>query len=191
MNRSFEDLASLQPDLHVSEHGRAQHLAHLDELARTETPTQQCKTRIRRRLVLPVAAVVGAAAIGTGTAAALGAFAPSAPVADRTTAYCFASSADLTTPANQIAFMVGVEEGSGRTPDAAAAARSICEGAWQQGRMHPDAEIKVTDPVPGVFDAPVPALTACVLDNGSVGIIPGDAQTCNQIGLPNAQLPRE
>ena len=35
---------------------------------------------------------------------------------------------------------------------------------------------------------PVPALTACVLDNGEVAIFPGTAETCIGLGLGNAIL---
>lgn len=76
----------------------------------------------------------------------------------------------------------------------AAAAVELCARAWQRGAMavpSPDVSSPATaTPATGTASGstipanPVPPLVACVLPEGTVGVFPGDQETCLRLGLP-------
>jgi hypothetical protein len=61
------------------------------------------------------------------------------------------------------------------------AAVQACAGLWQLGLLQPTGLNPGFDNVP---DHPVPALAACVLDDGTAAVLPGDDQTCRRLSLP-------
>lgn len=61
-----------------------------------------------------------------------------------------------------------------------------CGNIWSQGILRKDVPMSVDPvPVPG-GTAAVPALVACTLPDGAVGVYPGDESTCRTLGLPSA-----
>jgi hypothetical protein len=62
-----------------------------------------------------------------------------------------------------------------------AAAIDQCAGLWKVGLLQPTGLDQNFDNVP---DHPVPALAACVLDDGTAAVLPGDDQTCRRLNLP-------
>lgn len=74
--------------------------------------------------------------------------------------------------------------GDGTLDQSAALAIELCGYGWAEGRL-PWPETKppgYTNPKP----QPVPDLQACILPDGIVGVFPGDARTCTQLGLPES-----
>lgn len=186
-NEDFDYLAAriARQQFQIDPAAAEQHLAMLADLTRTEP------TKARRRWKRPVALIaVGVLVVGgagVGTAAAFGVF--SQAPADRSIAHCYAT-ADLDDPTNHTDFMVAVtpqENDADGVGDAAAAALEVCTGGWAQGRFSAT-DPKVSDPHPSRTDYPVPPLVACVLPDGSVGVLPGDPRTCAALGLPTALL---
>lgn len=64
---------------------------------------------------------------------------------------------------------------------------AACAPLWQDGllvagqsKLNPDARPD------GVADRRVPNLVACTLKEGVAGVFPGDARTCERLGLPSA-----
>ncbi|MEC3975205.1 hypothetical protein [Amycolatopsis sp. H20-H5] len=139
-----------------------------------------------------LAAVGGFAAFGPGAAgpqqisAASDGKTTTAVPSNRTLAYCY-RTADITSTAINQHIPVGIngsgEDGRG---DVAASIVEICTGAWADDvyQWHTPGLPRVTPP-----------LTACVLtraavdvEAGTVGVFPGDKQTCASMGLPVARL---
>ena len=161
------------------------HLAMLADL--TQPEPAKPRRRLRRSVALVAAGVLVTAGAGVGTAAAFGVF--SQAPADRGIAHCYAT-VDLDDPSNHTDFMLAVdpkEVHPGGVGDAAAIAMEVCEGGWAQGRFSAT-DPKVSDPDPTRADFPVPALVACVLPDGSVGVFPGDPRTCAILELPQALI---
>ncbi len=180
MNYNFDEIAAHLPDHELPT--EAQH-RHLDALMRLSQPAATAPSLIRRpKLLAGVAALVTAAAAVT-TAASMGAF--SAPVRNHDTAHCY-TTADLSRGDNHNDFGVAVSGNDAQqVGDAAAQAMEICSSEWAKGRF------STTTPtflnyVNGPATHPVPKLTACVLDNGEVAIVPGVPTVCGSLGLGNA-----
>lgn len=148
-------------------------------------PVSLTSRRRTRSMAIIAAAVVATAGIGVGTAAAFGVF--SAEPTSRDIAHCYATT-DLDDPSNHTDFMVaqGPANPDG-VVDAAGWAMEVCTGGWMQGRFS-DTDPKVSDPDPSRTDFPVPELTPCVLEDGSVGVFPGPERVCADLGLGNALL---
>ncbi|MEV6898951.1 hypothetical protein [Amycolatopsis sp. NPDC051372] len=150
--------------------------------------------RRTRALTAVTAAVAGVAAVSGGVTvlgghSAVDAAAPGSLLAptNREIGYCY-RSADITSSApNQ---HVGIGIGGRNGPvDVTGDIMQICSDNWKSNRL--DYQPRQ----PGVTDYPVPPLVACVLNahavtaaEGAVGVFPGDASTCAELGLPVAQL---
>lgn len=182
----FDDAVRRLGDLRLSEESRRRHLSMLADLTNASAPDARPPRRRARRGVLVIgAAVVVASGVGIGTAVALGAFS-SAPPTDRRIAHCY-TTANLSDPSNHEDFAVA----SGGNPslrDAASSALDICRGGWLQGRYSAEDPKIALNPKPPPWHYPVPPLIACVLKNGQVGVFPGQAATCQQLGLSVAEL---
>lgn len=185
MTDNFDRLASELPELELPASVRQRHLAALAILTQP-LPAHDRPIHRRRRIGFAVGAgAFAAVAIGVGVAASAGAF--DSPVGNRNTAHCY-TTADLDRADNHNNFAVAVSADDPRANgDAAAQAMDICSNQWAVGRFS-----TTTPTFPDYASGPtthrVPALTACVLDNGEVAIFPGTAKTCIGLGLGNATL---
>ncbi len=141
----------------------------------------------RRRVMGAVLAGFVLTAAGGGLAAAfLGRAAPSEEVVVR----CFAVA---TTAFDDESLFLDAGVGSppgGPAVSAAQAALAVCGGMWSRGEVLAHPPYKPTVP-PDPETAPqgeVPALHACVLPAGYVGVFPGRAGTCGALGLPESSI---
>lgn len=181
MSHEFDDVLRRLPEYELPEGIQQEQLNTLSQLP----PPQRRPRRSRRVLALTAGAVIAAGGIGVGTAAALGVF--SAPPTDRSMVHCFAT-ADLHDPGNHTDEVIALPPGADQPlGDIASQALEICASDWQQGRFS-TTDPKVRPPQPQVSNGPVPPLIACVLDNGQVGVFPGQEGTCASLGLPLAIL---
>ena len=189
---SFDDNARRLPRYELSEEAKKRHrdlLASLNDAApatseESSTPLivqPPAKRRPKRGLAIGTAIVVLCGA-GVGTAAALGVF--SAEPTDRGVAYCYATAQ---TDGPRTTFSVaGSPDQIG---DSAASALAICRKQWGTGAVRASEPYLVRDAdtnQPPTF--PVPALAACVLEEGTLGVFPGSDKVCAQLGLANAAL---
>jgi hypothetical protein len=181
MTEKFEEAVRSLPILVLTPQEQAVHLRMLAAL-----PVGRTRRRRRRRAAIIAGAVGGIGVIGVGTAGALGVF--SAPPADRSEGYCYATT-DLHDRSASFGFAIARPPGQKATTqdDAASQAMDICTDAWRQGRLS-SAAPKVRPPQPPPWTHPVPPLIACVLTSGQVAVLPGDANTCALLDLPVAEL---
>ncbi len=130
----------------------------------------------RRRVVV--------ASIGLGTAlataAAMTAYVAFREPTERGVATCYGSAS---TGSDTVRVDVSVASPDGLGPAVIEDAVELCTQAWRDGLL--DA---------GVVDVPfgtqqVPDLVACTLPDGSVGVFPGNAGTCQQLDLPAMEQP--
>ncbi|MEO9010751.1 MAG: sigma-70 family RNA polymerase sigma factor [Nakamurella sp.] len=174
-DRFAEALRNL-PAYRLPEDVKQRHLKMLAALPAEARPSRSARS------AMIVGSVVMLTSAGFGTAAALGVF--SARVADRSIAHCYATT-DVDGVGNHFDLTVAEKPGAAISErDAATIARDICRGAWQDGSLSayiPYLRDSLTTESPE--NNPVPALTACVLQNGQVGIFPGDIATCGQMDL--------
>lgn len=188
MSDNFDDLARRisEQRFQISDAAADRHRQQLQDLvdATSRTPARPPVPRRRLRMISTITAgVITTAAIGVGTAAAFGVF--STPPTLRDIAHCY-TTVDLDDPDNHNDFAVALDfDHPNPTADAAALALEICTGGWAQGRFS-DTDPKIIDPQSTRTDYPVPPLTACVLDDGSVAVFPGGEQVCTDLGIPNA-----
>ena len=154
------------------------------------------QARRRHQALLGVAAaVVGVAGISAGVMLAAGGHsavdtaAPGSPLAptERQIGYCY-RTADIgsTAPNQHIAIGVGGRDGR---VDLTADIMQICSDSWQSNVY--DFQPRQ----PGATAYRIPQLVACVLTSkaagateGAVGVFPGTANTCAELGLPVAQF---
>lgn len=142
----------------------------------------------RRRTLIVTASVAAVALAGVGTAAAAGVFSP-APPPDTSTAFCYAAVDSSTSESNRVQFAVA--DPAGGVGNAARQGLDICAAYWRAGVLRAGQAVdsqQVAGLTGGTADQPVPALVACVLESGQAAIFPGDAQTCQSIGLHPALL---
>lgn len=192
MSEDFDELTQriARQRYKVSDAAAERHRQQLEHLTRAvpDLPRRGGSVGPRRRFrktTTVVAGIVAALAIGVGTAAAFGVF--STPPTLRDIAHCY-TTVDLDDPTNHNDFAVALDfDQPDLTADAAAMALDICAGGWAQGRFS-DTDPKITDPQGTRTDYPVPPLTACVLDDGSVAVFPGTEEVCNDLGIANALL---
>jgi hypothetical protein len=131
-----------------------------------------------------IGAGIGIVAIGSGgTALALSLIKP-APVTDTSVARCYSvvtRDTGTTFPGTTIAEPSSTE-GAGRV----LAAVETCSAVWRAGILQLGVRTAVNRPTNSQY--PVPALVGCTLPDGIAAVFPGDAQTCEQLGLA-AELP--
>ena len=172
----------------VSDATAERHRRQLQDLvgATSRPPDRSPAPRRRLRMVATITAgLVTTAAVGVGTAAAFGFFRTAPTLRD--IAHCY-TTADLDDPGNHNDFAVALDfDRPDPTADAAALALEICAGGWAQGRFSAT-DPKVSDALSTRTDLPVPPLTACVLDDGSVAVFPGPETVCADLGIANALL---
>lgn len=179
MTEEFDKVVAALPELRLSAATRERHLAGF---AAMMPLSEQSRSRRRRIAVLAVVGFLTLAA-GTGVAASLGAF--DAPVPNHNTAHCY-TTPDLSRADNHNDFGVVVSPGDPDVVrDAAAQAIEICSSQWAIGRFTTAAPTFQAS-ASGPATHPIPPLTACVLDNGEVGVFPGSRQICISLGLANA-----
>jgi hypothetical protein len=58
----------------------------------------------------------------------------------------------------------------------------ICAMLWENGILRSGEKVVGAGPL--LTNQPVPQLVACTLDNGIAAVFPGDAGTCERLGLP-------
>lgn len=188
MSHEFDDQIRDLPRFRLPEEVKERQLRMISELAEDRhVPTPRSHGRpTRRRAVLIAGIAVVTAGAGVGTAAALGLL--SAKPTDRRFASCYATD-DVHSTTNHLDITVATPSGADPTEkDAANSALDICTGAWQQGRLSStDPHVK-EDPEPPPWNRKVPPLIACVLPSGQVGIFPGTEPSCQQMGLPAAEM---
>jgi hypothetical protein len=164
---------------HVSTVARDEQLTMLQRLPLQQLPVEQlpierrarCPHQRYRRLGLAAGSFVAVCGLGTGAAAAFGAF-PSEPPPDRSIAHCY-TTADLHDSHNHNDFTVATAPNEDVTIHSAANyAMQICREVWRQGLLNNTA----------------PRLIPCVLHSGQVGVFPGTNETCAELGLPVAEL---
>lgn len=64
---------------------------------------------------------------------------------------------------------------------------SACAPLWQEGLLVAgQGELNANARPDGVADRRIPNLVACTLKEGVAGVFPGDAHTCERLGLPSA-----
>ncbi|MBM7774036.1 hypothetical protein JOD54_004240 [Actinokineospora baliensis] len=110
----------------------------------------------------------------------------SAAPTNRVMAYCY-RTADITTTEPGQHTLIGSSGGPEGRGDVASRALSICGKGWTDNAF--DWWPSTAAPLP------VPNLVACVLgddahdvEDGTVGVFPGTAETCAELGLPLADL---
>jgi hypothetical protein len=148
----------------------------LEEAIATEPPRYA-------RFRTPVAVGVGTAvALAGGTATAY--VISQRPVTEEALVHCF-SRAELTPdgayPGTAVA--VATQNGDAVPIDDALTA---CNQLWQDGLLDQDAAIGAPMPEPATNQdgvAPSP-MTVCVMPDGAAAVVPGTANTCNELGLP-------
>lgn len=176
----FDHAVTELPQLHLDDATRT---AHQRMLAALPADPGDRPKRHRLRLIIAGGAVLVIGGAGVGTAAALGAFSQ-APT-DRGMGSCY-TAADLDAPHGDFA----VSSTDGIPGDAAGAALELCSHFFGSGfysATDPDYRDPMVDPN-GPATHPVPPLIPCVMDDGSVGVFPGTAETCADLGLPVADL---
>jgi hypothetical protein len=62
----------------------------------------------------------------------------------------------------------------------------VCSALWQAGILQPGTPTSIVHP--GLSAYSVPALVGCTLPDGAAAVFPGDAETCERLGLA-AELP--
>lgn len=133
------------------------------------------RLRVRKPLVL------GVMALGTlATTGAAAAYVATRPASVHDQARCYAT-ASLAGGEDFKGTTVGLAQSAdGKTGSASAV--ELCATVWRAGVVRSDG-----GPVPDKLatDLPVPPLVACTLNNGVAAVFPGDARTCEQLGLPS------
>lgn len=152
--------------------------ATIVQVAGEQLPAARSRRRLALRLGLPVA--IGLAAGGAVAATFL---ASSAPATIRNEVRCY-SVGQLSNDTRQYTdTAMASSPGHPATDGSASAAAAIgaCSGLWQSGFIRP-----------GIIGAPqdqglhpAPRLVACVLGNGEAAVLPGNARTCQDLGLPD------
>jgi hypothetical protein len=182
---SFDDAARDLPAFELSDEVKQRQLdAILSGRGSSSDLPQPPHRRWRRSFAIGAGVVVMAGA-SVGVAAAFGVF--SRPPSERGLGYCY-SQADLSSPRLTFGVAVPPDEDDG-IGDAARMALDICQLNWRTGvflTTTPDIQYSVDPNGPPVQD--VPPLAVCVLETGAIGIFPGDAITCERLGIPNAEL---
>jgi hypothetical protein len=128
--------------------------------------------RWHRRWV--VAAVGAAGVIGGGASVAVAAITIDRAT-DRVIAHCFPSVSTNFGSAGP-----GLDVNT-TSSDTAATALSLCSAAWSSGLLRPTTPYIGEPSRRGQF--PVPALVACVLPTGEVGVFPGASGICQHLSL--------
>lgn len=139
----------------------------------------------RRRWQRPFA--IGLATALAGTAIAAGSYVAFRQPTELRYAQCYSS----VTADTDYRTTLGIGEAHRaheETPPAVEVNDAIrsCGNLWSQGILRKDVPMSVEPtPVPG-GTAPVPPLVSCTLPDGTVGVYPGDENTCRTLGLPSA-----
>jgi hypothetical protein len=141
-------------------------------------------TRLRapRRWGLAVAVTATSLAVTSGAAVAA-VYYGSRPITQRATARCYT----VDSLAGGAAF-TGTELAAVGRPGSRAemsSALQVCAVLWQSGLLAPGAARALHVPLPPA-DRHVPPLVVCTLPDGSAGVFPGEAATCQSLGLPQA-----
>jgi uncharacterized membrane protein len=127
------------------------------------------------RVLAGVALVIAASGAGFGVAAAVS-YLRYAPVTNLGTAHCY-SLAQLGNNGTD----VGAAGALGSNPQIANAL-GTCQMLWQDGFLSSGivGAVRVTG---NITLHQVPALVVCTMANGTAGVFPGDATTCQMLGL--------
>lgn len=175
MSKAFEMLG--EQYLTESEHSFAR--ANLS--AQILQNPRQVITR-RRRVRYTLGAVLGLAIMGAGTATAVVILQP-APVTDHHTARCYqevSTNFGDDFPGITVAEAVANDnatDGEVRAPI------QVCAATWEAGAF-PVRDYRAYPPPSS--PSPVPELIGCVLPDGTAAVFPGNAATCDRLGLPVA-----
>ncbi|HEY6738932.1 MAG TPA: hypothetical protein VI076_08785 [Actinopolymorphaceae bacterium] len=136
--------------------------------------------------------VVALVLVGGGAAAAYVAF---KPVSNPNTVQCYAAaSRDAASTVPQVAVAKSWTEGEPAVTEPVPVSDPVkaCQVLWDYGILRPDST-KVHQPEnpaevrpgnPAGTSRRAPRLVACTLDEGVAGVFPGDASTCERLGLP-------
>ncbi|MGW4523912.1 hypothetical protein [Amycolatopsis sp. NPDC004378] len=145
----------------------------------------RARTRVRTRALIGVViavATISAAALAVNGHEAV----DSAGPAERAVGYCY-RTADIGSTAPNQHVMIGLGDRDGRV-DVTGEIVRICGDSWQSNVY--DFQPRR----PGATSYPVPPLVACVLTAkavdagvGAVGVFPGTASTCAELGLQGAR----
>ncbi len=126
----------------------------------------------RRRVVV--------ASIGLGTAlataGAMTAYVAFREPTERGVATCYGSAS---TDSDTVRVDVAVAAPDGRGPAVIDDAVQLCTQAWRDGLLDADVSQSTL-----VDSQRVPDLVACTMPDGSVGVFPGKAGTCQRLDLP-------
>lgn len=139
------------------------------------------------RKVAAVGVVVGLGLTGSAAAAAVIHLA-SAPVTVTDMARCY--SVDSLAGGEKFAGLSVAAAGSIGSNAQVTNALASCTTTWADGFLTLGSpQVGGTRQPPGVLshDHPVPPLVVCVLPGGIAGVFPGNATTCEALGLPAAQ----
>jgi hypothetical protein len=149
------------------------------ELKKSSLIEPSCLRLLRgSRVLAGVALMVAASAAGVGVAAAVN-YLRYAPVTNLGIAHCY-SLAQLGNNGTD----VGAVGALGSNPQIANAL-GTCQMLWQDGFLSPGVvgAVRVTG---NITLHQVPALVVCTMGNGTAGVFPGDATTCQILGLSEA-----
>lgn len=147
-------------------------------LAGEELPVRGTQRR-RLRWAIPVGA-----ALLAGAAAAAANLATSAPATVSNLVRCYSVGQLTTNVAQYTDTSMASSPGHPATDESASARAAIgaCAGLWQTGFIRPGT-VGANTNQNGHFQ--VPGLVACVLQDGRAAVLPGNGQTCRDLGLPD------
>ncbi|MBM7784207.1 hypothetical protein [Tenggerimyces flavus] len=187
----MSDIDSLPPPRGM-EWGRRQAVRDLleEEVRRSQRPWWR---RSRRTATVSIGAM--ALVLAGGAASAYVAF--KAPT-DLASVVCFSAATPQALDGfggNQVA-VAEPEPAAGEKAKAAAPAHTdriagkdpigTCSALWRTGKIVAGANGVNQDTRRADDPAAVPNLVACTLEEGVAGVFPGDAKTCERLGLPSA-----
>lgn len=140
--------------------------------------------RRSRRLALS-SVIGGTTVVLAGSAAA--AYVAFKPATDQYSVVCY--SAPQLEDAGKVRVATASQDasdGRSRPPARITEPLAECAGLWQVGVLRTGSERPAA--VRPNAEADVPALVACTLDDNTAGVFPGDAETCQRLGLPRTPL---
>lgn len=139
-------------------------------------------TRNRRRLALRLGIPVGVGLLAGGAVAATFLQA-STPATLRNMVRCYSVGQLSTNTLQYTDTSMASSPGHPATDESASAAAAVsaCSGLWQNGFIRPGAIGQGNSSAVRT----VPRLVACVLPSGEAAVLPGNARTCRDLGLPD------
>ncbi|MGI8696176.1 MAG: hypothetical protein ACR2JQ_05935 [Mycobacteriales bacterium] len=169
------DIGDVPPSRPMSPAARARCLHLINSIHQDE------RRRRRRRRTLGTAATLITAAATTGGVAVAQHVLKPAPVTDKSVAHCYSAPTRASGTGSYPGTDIGIAPANGDGPVPIQNAVAACSLPWRDGILRVGA---ARPHIPDGKVHPVPHLIGCTLEDGTAAVFPGDAGTCERLGLP-------